>query len=311
MMDWTDRHDRYFLRLITQHARLYTEMVNTGAVLQGDQQRYLQFDPAEQPLAIQLGGSNPQALATSAAIAEQWGYSEVNLNVGCPSARVQSGRFGACLMAEPELVRDCVAAMVEAVDIPVTVKCRIGIDQQDDYTYLEHFVNTVKTGGCSVFIVHARVAILGGLSPKENREVPPLKYEHVYRLKREQPELTVVLNGGVNSLEQAEAHLKQVDGVMIGREAYHNPFILAAVDQRLFADSTNGLSRQAVVDAFIPYIESQLAAGQRLSHMTRHILGLFHAQPGGKRWRRYLSEHANQPGADADVVRAAAARVGE
>jgi len=309
MMDWTDRHDRYFLRLISKYIRLYTEMVPTPALIHGDQNRFLDFNQAEQPVALQLGGSDPAELATCAKLAEERGYAEVNLNVGCPSDRVQSGRFGACLMAEPAQVRDCVAAMVEAVDIPVTVKCRIGIDDNDHYDYLDEFVTTVRESGCDVFLVHARVAILKGLSPKQNREVPPLHYDHVYRLKQDYPELTIVLNGGVKTLDEVETHLEHVDGVMLGREAYHNPFMLAGVDQRFYGDTGASLARAEIMERFIPYIEAELLTGQRLSNITRHILGLYAGEYGGRAWRRHISNNAHRRGADINIVRDAAAFV--
>lgn len=305
MMEWTDRHDRYFLRLISKHAVLYTEMVTTGAILHGDHPRYLKFDSSEHPVAVQLGGSNPVELAECAKICEEFGYNEINLNVGCPSDRVQMGKIGACLMAEPALVAECVGAMKHAVNIPVTVKHRIGIDDLDSYEFLTKFVETVHQGGCDTFIVHARKAILSGLSPKQNREIPPLQYDVVYRLKQDYPQLEVILNGGVNSLDQAELHNKHVDGVMIGREAYHNPYILSDVDNRFYADDRETLSRKQIVEAMVPYIESELINGTRLQHISRHILGLFHAQPRGKLWRRYLSENAYKSEAGIEVVEAA------
>jgi tRNA-dihydrouridine synthase A len=306
MLDLTDRHCRFFHRLITQQALLYTEMATTGALLHGDRQRLLQFDPHEHPLALQLGGSEPADLAACAKMAEDFGYDEVNLNVGCPSDRVQNGRFGACLMAEPERVADCVAAMRNAVSIPVTVKSRIGIDDRDSYEELAHFTGTVADAGCRTFIVHARKAWLKGLSPKQNREVPPLRYEVVYRLKQDFQPLQIVLNGGITTLEQAEEALRNgVDGVMMGREAYHNPYILAEVDRRLFGRPADAVARSKIVDRLMPYIERQLADGVRLHSITRHILGLFHGEPGARSWRRHLSEEAVKYGADAAVVREA------
>lgn len=305
MMDWSDRHCRYFWRLMTRRARLYTEMVTTGALLRGDRQRFLRFDPAEQPLALQLGGSDPRALAECARIAEDWGYDEVNLNCGCPSDRVQEGKIGACLMAEPETVADCVAAMRAAVRIPVTVKHRIGIDDQDSVTHLDRFVGTVAAAGCEVFIVHARKAWLQGLSPKENREIPPLMYDRVFELKRSFPRLTLVLNGGLADLGQCREALTQLDGVMIGREAYQNPFMLAAVDAHIYGEPERPLTRDQVLEAFIPYCEQQIREGARLHHMARHILGLYAGQPGGKRFRRLLSEQGNRAQADADLLRRA------
>ncbi|WP_051040298.1 tRNA dihydrouridine(20/20a) synthase DusA [Methylomicrobium album] len=306
MLDWTDRYCRFFHRLITKRALLYTEMITTGALLHGDRQRFLQFDSSEHPLALQLGGSDPADLAACAKMAEDFGYDEVNLNVGCPSDRVQNGRFGACLMAEPELVAECVAAMRNAVSIPVTVKSRIGIDDRDSYEELAHFIGTVADAGCRTFIVHARKAWLKGLSPKQNREVPPLRYEMVYRLKQDFPPLRIVLNGGITTLEQAEEALRNgVDGVMMGREAYHNPYILAEVDRRLFGMPADAVPRSEIVNRLMPYIERQLAEGVRLHSITRHILGLFHGEPGARSWRRHLSEEAVKYGADTSVVREA------
>lgn len=275
MLDWTDRHCRFFLRLISKQALLYTEMVTTGALLHGDRQRFLQFDPSEHPLALQLGGSDPAGLAACAKMAEDFGYDEVNLNVGCPSDRVQNGSFGACLMAEPELVAECVGAMRKAVSIPVTVKSRIGIDDRDSYEELIKFIGTVAEAGCDTFIVHARKAWLKGLSPKQNREVPPLRYDTVYRLKQDFPTLQIVLNGGITTLDQAEDVLGNgVDGVMVGREAYHNPYILAEVDRRLFGASAEVITRAEIIEKLLPYIEQQRAEGVRLHSITRHILGL-------------------------------------
>ena len=303
MMDWTDRHCRYFLRLLTPSALLYTEMVTAQAIMHGDRGRLLGFDPAEQPVALQLGGSDAAMLASAARAGENFGYDEINLNVGCPSDRVQSGRFGACLMAEPALVRDCVAAMREAVGVPVTVKSRIGIDDHEDYGFLRDFVGTVAESGCGTFIVHARKAILSGLSPKENREVPPLCYEFVYRLKAEFPGLVIVLNGGVRDLDSVRAHLEKVDGVMIGREAYHNPYFLAELEHALHGVEPS--SREAVMSAFADYAEARLAEGVRLSSMTRHVLGLYLGRPGARRWRRQLSEGACKRGAGPEVIREA------
>ena len=302
MMDWTDRHCRYFHRLLSKNALLYTEMVTTGALIHGDHQRFLQFNAEEHPVALQLGGSNPRELAICAKMAEDYGYDEVNLNVGCPSDRVQNGRFGACLMLEPALVADCVAAMQAAVRIPVTVKSRIGVDDHDSYPELVHFISTIAAAGCQRFIVHARKAWLSGLSPKQNREVPPLQYELVYQLKIDFPELKFILNGGVTSLTQAEQILAHVDGVMVGREAYQNPYMLAAVDRQLFAADAPELSRNDVVALLMPYIEQQLQAGLRLNTVVRHILGLFHGQYGGRAFRRHLSENATKAGADGSVL---------
>lgn len=316
MMEWTDRHCRYFLRMISKRVLLYTEMVTTGAILYGEHAKYLRFNTNEHPVAIQLGGSNPEHLAECAKICEDYGYDEINLNIGCPSDRVQAGRIGACLMAEPELVANCVDKMRAVVKVPVTVKHRIGIDDQDSYECLSLFVNTVKSAGCNTFIVHARKAILSGLSPKQNREVPPLSYPTVYRIKQDFPDLTIVLNGGVTALAQVDSHLAQVDGVMIGREAYHNPYMLAEVDSRYYQmrEEESGTqmpipSRQQIVEAFIPYVEEELAKGTRLQHMSRHILGLFHAEPCGKLWRRYLSENAHKPDAGIGVIKTALQKV--
>lgn len=305
MLDWTDRHCRYFLRLLSRHTLLYTEMVTTGALLHGDVARHLIFDESEHPVAVQLGGSEPAELAQCARLAEEFGYDEVNLNVGCPSDRVQSGAFGACLMAEPQRVADGVAAMRDAVSIPVTVKHRIGIDARDSYPELVDFVGTVAEAGCEAFIVHARKAWLSGLSPKENRDVPPLRYGVVGQLKRDFPDQAFILNGGILDLDSAQQHLQTVDGVMLGRAAYHDPYLLADVDRRIFADPHPIPSRAEVVEAFIPYVEAQLAAGRRLNNLTRHILGLFQGVPGARHWRRYLSEHAHLKEAGVEILRAA------
>jgi tRNA-dihydrouridine synthase A len=304
MLDWTDRHCRYFHRLISQHALLYTEMVTTGALVHGDPHRFLQFNAAENPVAFQLGGSNPGDLARCAKMVEEYGYDEVNLNVGCPSDRVQNGRFGACLMAEPQLVADCVAAMKQAVSIPVTVKSRIGIDDRDSYEELVHFISTVANAGCETFIIHARKAWLSGLSPKENRDIPPLRYDVVYRIKQDFPQLEIVLNGGITTLDQAEDILQHVDGVMVGREVYHNPYLLADVDRRFFGDIKESRSRETIMQLLIPYIQQQLELknGVRLNSITRHILGLFHGEPGARGWRRHLSENVCKPGADINVI---------
>ena len=311
MMGWTDRHARYFLRLITKHTLLYTEMVNTGALLNnkqkvGEQKRFLAFHPAEHPLALQLGGSDPEALASCAAMAEDAGFDEVNLNIGCPSDRVKSGNFGACLMAHPALVADCVSAMKNKVGIPVTVKCRIGIDDMEGYEPLENFVDVVVTGGCDTFIVHARKAWLQGLSPKQNREIPPLMYDFVHRLKSEKPELSIVINGGIKSMGVTQQQLTYVDGVMIGREAYYNPYILASVDRDIYDDADAALkTREEIVHQMCDYIDSEIARGTELHSITRHILGLYHGCPGAKAWRRHLSEQAHVAGADSSVLKAA------
>ena len=302
MLDWTNRHCRYFHRLITKQALLYTEMVTTGAIIHGGSHRFLHYSPIENPVAFQLGGSNPKDLALCAKMIEDYGYAEVNLNVGCPSDRVQNGRFGACLMADPQLVADCVAAMSEAVSIPVTVKSRIGIDEQDSYPELVHFVSTISETGCSTFIVHARKAWLSGLSPKQNRDIPPLRYDVVYQLKKDFPDLTIIINGGITTLEQAEHHLTQVDGVMMGREAYHNPYVLADVDQRIFGATHEALSRSAVIEQLMPYLQEQLKTEARLNSVSRHILGLFHGEPGARGWRRYISENVSRLGADERVI---------
>ena len=302
MMDWTDRHDRYFLRLITRHALLYTEMVTADAILHGDRERLLRFHPAEHPLALQLGGSEPRKLAECASIAQDWGYDEVNLNVGCPSDRVQAGRFGACLMAEPALVAECVSAMRESCRLPVTVKTRIGIDDLDSYDHLAGFVTRVADAGCEVFIVHARKAWLQGLSPRENREIPPLQHHVVYRLKRDFPQLTIVLNGGITSLAEAGAHLQRVDGVMLGRAAYQDPYLLSEVDQRFYGDTRPASTRREVITRLLPYVEHELRAGTALKHITRHILGLFHGRPGARTWRRELTEGACRPNAGVEVI---------
>jgi tRNA-dihydrouridine synthase A len=309
MMDWTDRHDRFFLRLISRRARLYTEMVTADAVRHGDRTRLLGFSPEEHLVAVQLGGAEPVALAEAARIAEDFGYDEINLNIGCPSDRVQSGRFGACLMREPELVAECVAAMRAAVRVPVTVKCRIGVDDQSPEEILPRFAERVSAAGCATLIVHARKAWLDGLSPKENRDVPPLDYPLVHALKRQYPHLTVIINGGIETLDAAEEHLRSVDGVMLGRAAYRTPFVLAEADRRIFGDARPVPARREVAERFIPYAERQLAAGVPLHSMTRHMLGLYQGCPGARRWRQILSTEAVKPGAGIDVIRAALAAV--
>ncbi len=296
MLDWTDRHCRYLHRLLTRHALLYTEMVTTGALLHGDVQRHLRFDAAEHPVALQLGGSEPADLARCARLAQEWGYDEVNLNCGCPSERVQRGAFGACLMAEPRLVADCVRAMVEAVQLPVTVKHRIGIDRVEDYGFVRDFVGTVAEGGCRVFIVHARNAWLKGLSPKENREVPPLRYEMVARLKRDFPELVIAINGGIASDQAVHEQLARVDGVMVGREAYHNPWWLASWDRQFLGQPGPGLSREEVEDAMVAYMEREAAQhGTPWQAVARHMLGLRAGLPGARRWRQVWSDHRLKP----------------
>lgn len=305
MMDWTDRHCRYFLRQISRHVLLYTEMITADAVLRGDRARLLAYHPDEHPVAVQLGGNDPEALAAAARIAADYGYDEINLNVGCPSDRVRAGRFGACLMADPDLVARCVAAMRRAVSVPVTVKSRIAIDDQPEWPTLSNFVATVAEAGCTRFIVHARKAWLKGLNPKENRELPPLRYELVHQLKAERPDLYIVVNGGIETLEQMYGHLAQADGVMLGRAAYGNPYLLATVDQQFFGGTSLPLSRRAVVERFIPYIEAERARGTPLAAMTRHILGLYQGVPGARLWRRHFSENAYQDDAGVAVVRAA------
>ncbi len=309
MLDWTDRHCRYFHRLLSSQALLYTEMVTTGAIIHGKGD-FLAYNQEEHPVALQLGGSNPADLAHCAKLAQERGYDEINLNVGCPSDRVQNGKFGACLMAEPKLVADCVAAMRDVVDIPVTVKTRIGIDDQDSYEFLTHFVQLVsEQGGCEQFTIHARKAWLSGLSPKENREIPPLDYPRAYQLKRDFPHLTIALNGGIKSLTEALDHLQHLDGVMIGREAYQSPYILAEVDQQIFGFDKPIKKRSQVVQEMYPYIEQQLTQGAYLGHITRHMLGIFQSMPGARQWRRYISENAHKPGAGIEVVETALAKV--
>lgn len=306
MMDWTDRHCRYFHRLLAPSALLYTEMVTTGALLHGDRDRFLAYNPEEHPVAVQLGGSDPEDLAACARFAEEAGYDEVNLNVGCPSDRVQRGRFGACLMKEPELVRDCLAAMREAVAVPVTIKTRLGVDELYDYGYFRDFVGTVLESGVTTVIAHARRAWLSGLSPKQNRDVPPLDYAWVYRLKRELPDLTVVLNGGVNDLEAVHRHLASVDGVMIGRAAYHDPWLLAQC-QAALEDGGQPAERAALVAPMSAYLAARVAEGVPVKHVTRHVLGLFQGQPGAKIWRRYLSENAHRDDGNANLLHEALA----
>lgn len=300
MLDWTDRHCRYFHRILTKQSLLYTEMVTTGAILFGKGD-YLTFNAQEHPVSLQLGGSDPVSLAKCAKLAEQRGYDEINLNVGCPSDRVQNGMFGACLMGNATLVADCIKAMQDAVTIPVTVKHRIGIDQQDSYEFVCHFIETIMPY-CQTFIVHARKAWLSGLSPKENREVPPLDYERVYQLKRDYPELVIAINGGITSLEQIKIHLQHVDGVMVGREAYQNPMLLSEIDQQIFAKDHAITNPISAIEQLFPYIEVELAKGTQLNHIMRHTLGIFNGKKGAKQWRRYLSENAHKKGADLEVV---------
>jgi len=309
MLDWTDRHCRYFHRLLSQQTLLYTEMVTTGAILHGKGD-FLEYSEQEHPLALQLGGSNPVDLAACAKLAAERGYDEVNLNVGCPSDRVQNGRFGACLMAEPELVADCVSAMKEVTDIPITVKTRIGIDEQDSYEFLTKFISTVsEKGGCEQFTIHARKAWLSGLSPKENREIPPLDYDRAYQVKKDFSDLVIAVNGGITTLDQTKEHLQHLDGVMIGREAYHSPFILAEVDQQIFGLDTPIKKRSQVVEEMYPYIERELSKGASLGHISRHMLGLFQSMPGARQWRRYISENAHKKGAGIEVMQTALAKI--
>ncbi|HZP79831.1 MAG TPA: tRNA dihydrouridine(20/20a) synthase DusA [Pseudolabrys sp.] len=311
MMDWTDRHCRYFHRLLTRRALIYTEMLTTGAILHGDRERLLGYHPSEHPVAIQLGGSDAAALAECARIAAGFGYDEINLNVGCPSDRVQEGRFGACLMAEPRLVADGVAAMKRAVAVPVTVKCRIGIDDQDPEVALEELTRAVEGEGADALIVHARKAWLEGLSPRENRDVPPLDYDRVYRLKAAHPKLPIIINGGIRSLAETKAHLAHVDGAMLGRAAYQEPWRLLAVDPELFEEAAPVASAKEAVRALIPYVESELARGTRLYAIARHVLGLFHGVPGARAFRRHIATHAVKPDAGAGVLLEALALVAE
>lgn len=311
MMDWTDRHCRVFHRLMTRRGRLYTEMLTSGAILHGDRRRLLAFDACEHAVALQLGGSDPRDLAASAKIGEDFGYDEINLNVGCPSDRVKEGRFGACLMAEPTLVAACVAAMKAAVTIPVTVKCRIGIDDQDAEAALDALARAVVASGADALIVHARKAWLNGLSPKENRDVPPLDYDRVYRLKASMPDVPVIINGGIGSLAEATAHLAHVDGVMLGRAAYQEPWRLLNVDSELFGETAPFAAMKDVFEAMMPYIERELAAGTRLHSISRHFVGAFHGVPGARAFRRYLAEHGVRAGAGVEVLKAAIALVGD
>ncbi|TXH03584.1 MAG: tRNA dihydrouridine(20/20a) synthase DusA [Nevskiaceae bacterium] len=311
MMDWTDRHCRAFMRLASRHARLYTEMVHTGAVIHGERSRILRFDKSEHPVALQLGGNDPDELARSAEIGERFGYDEINLNCGCPSDRVIDGRFGACLMRKPDLVAECVMMMSKATDLPVTVKNRIGIDNTEEYGFLRHFVETVAAAGCQTFIIHARKAWLNGLSPKENREIPPLRYEVVYRLKQEFPELTIVINGGIKTIGDCQEHLRHVDGVMLGREPYEHPWLLTEVDAALFGDAPVTFDRSELLRRYIPYIQRELAIGTPLAHITKHLMGLFRGEPGGRAFRRVLSERACKPGGGIEVIEEALAAVAQ
>jgi tRNA-dihydrouridine synthase A len=306
MMDWTDRHCRYFMRLLNPDVRLYTEMITAAALHHGDAARLLRFDEREHPVALQLGGSDPVLMAEAASMGEDAGYDEININVGCPSDRVQSGQFGACLMATPEVVAECVRAMQHAVSIPVTIKSRIGVDDQDDYEFLRNFVRITNDAGCGVFVVHARKAILSGLSPKDNRSVPPLVYERVYRLKQEFPELSIIINGGINKIAACHQHLEHVDGVMIGRQAYQSPWFLAELHAEFSGGASDVvLQREEIVRQMLPYVARELGNGAQLKHITRHMLGLFAGQPGARAWRRFLSEQAHWPGAGIEVLEAA------
>ncbi|CAA0088152.1 tRNA-dihydrouridine(20/20a) synthase [Zhongshania aliphaticivorans] len=302
MLDWSDRHCRVFWRQLTTEAVLYTEMVTTGALLHGDVGRHLNFSDIEHPVALQLGGSDPAALASSVKLAEQWGYDEINLNCGCPSDRVQNGFFGACLMSRPSLVADCVKAMKDVTALPVTVKHRIGIDDQEGYGPLQDFVSAIYDAGTDAIIVHARKAWLQGLSPKENREIPPLNYDLVHKLKVDFPDLDVIINGGLQTIPEAASQLSYVDGIMMGRSAYQTPYLLAEVDQQFYGINRQVAARNQVVRDMFPYIESELALGTRLNHITRHLLGIFNGQPGGRLFRRYISEHAHRPNAGIEVL---------
>jgi tRNA-dihydrouridine synthase A len=311
MLDWTDRDFRYLLRLISKHTLLYTEMVTTGALIHGNRERFLAHDALEYPLALQLGGSDPNDLASCAKMGEQAGYSEINLNVGCPSDRVQSGSFGACLMADPKLVAECVAAMKEAVDIPVTVKTRLGIDDHETYEFLTDFIEPVAEAGCEIFILHARNAWLKGLSPKENRDVPPLKYDFVYQAKQDYPELHIDINGGIHNLTDAKQHLEKVDGVMMGRAIYNDPYLLAEADNVMFGDDHPVPTRHQVIEQMLPYIEQRMTEGRPVKSITRHMLGLFQGQQGARAWRRHISENAHAKGAGIEVLVDALALVPE
>ncbi len=308
MLDWTDRHCRYFYRLISKHTVLYTEMVTTGAILFGKGD-YLSFNEAEHPVVLQLGGSDTKAMAECAKIAEQYGYDEVNINVGCPSDRVQNGRFGACLMAEPELVAECVSEMQATCNIPITVKSRIGIDDLDSYEFLYQFIDNVAQAGCKHFIVHARKAWLTGLSPKQNRDIPPLDYPRVYQIKQDFPQLKISINGGIKSLDEATQHLQQVDGVMIGREIYNNPYLLAYADREIYQSNDDIISRNEVIEQMVSYINQYVMQGGRAWHVLRHVLGLCNGLAGARQFRRYLSESANKPNANGEILREAFAFV--
>ncbi|WP_282104132.1 tRNA dihydrouridine(20/20a) synthase DusA [Marinobacter alexandrii] len=311
MMDWTTSHFRYLARQLSRHALLYTEMVTTGALIHGDTERFLRHEPAEYPLALQLGGSDAGELAHCAKLAEQFGFDEVNLNVGCPSDRVQNNMIGACLMGHPDKVAEGVRAMIEATSLPVTVKHRIGIDGRESWDDLCEFIEKVAAAGCRTFIVHARIAILEGLSPKENRDVPPLKYDWVYALKQKYPELEIIINGGIKAFDECNEHLRHTDGVMLGREAYNNPWLLASVDSTFFGSPESPLTRHDALRAMYPFIQSELERGVYLTHISRHLLGLFHGQPGGRQFRRYISENAHKSGAGLEVIQTALEKVRE
>jgi tRNA-dihydrouridine synthase A len=300
-MDWTDRHCRYFMRLLSPSTFLYTEMVTAAAIHHGDADRFLRFDETEHPVALQLGGSNPEWMASASKTASAYGYDEININVGCPSDKVQSGQFGACLMAQPDIVAECYRAMREATDIPITVKTRIGIDDKDSYEFLADFVGQLVTAGCTKFVVHARIAILDGLSPKENRTVPPLNYDRVFRLKRDFPDLEIHINGGLSNLVQVDDVLQHLDGAMLGRQAYHQPYFLAELEQH-FNPAATLPDRRDIVENMLPYIDSSVADGVPLNRISRHMLGLYAGQPGARAWRRYISEHAHRDGAGSEVL---------
>ncbi len=308
MLDWTDRHCRYFMRLISQHAVLYTEMITTGAILHGDTHHHLHMDAFEHPVALQLGGSDPADLAKACALASRYNYAEINLNCGCPSDRVQNGMFGAVMMKNAQITADCVAAMQDAVDLPITVKHRIGVDDFDSYDFLCEFVDKVAQSGCLTFLVHARKAWLKGLSPKQNREIPELNYQRVYQLKTDFPQLEIIINGGVTTLAQSVGHLEHLDGVMVGREAYTNPYLLATVDQQIYDSTEPVISREKIAEAFVNYVDNELSKGTKLQAMTRHILGLFHGMPGARQYRRHISENAYKPDATIDVLTTALAK---
>ena len=305
MLDCTDRHERYFLRLISKRARLYTEMINCGALIHGNKASFLRYDNSEHPLALQLGGSDPAQLSQCTIFAAELGYDEVNLNVGCPSDRVQAGKFGACLMKEPHIVAQCIDAMRQSGNIEVSVKCRIGVDDFDSYDWLHGFIETVSSAGCNIFIIHARKAWLKGLSPKQNRSIPPLCYKTVHNIKRDFPHLKIIINGGLSTLESSLEQLQFTDGVMLGREAYSNPFLLAEVDHQFYGEEKNSKTRKDILESFYPYIERQLVEGVKLSNISRHIVGLFQGQAGARRYRRYISENAFKPGAGIEVLQKA------